>query len=189
MEIKKDDFHIDQAPAEAVGGAKPEPEERTVAHVLGTEATLGLHGQQHTHRMETNIVAEMSADEALKILGKTCNRCKHFDTEKWHSLLGRLKESSNPTDVKYLNDLRVAYLTTDSGEILQRHSVDNGQMDPDHALSQMGICRIYGKACHAISTCPAGQLVQWEGKDEATSKDTQQKEQTMLFACQAANRR
>lgn len=141
-------------------GNKLEPEQQPVtrtvelpAPAVGTETgTLG------TMRGAIEIVqpAGIFADD---LRTKCCN-CVHFDNPGFLAAKKRLEGTAEGR--KQLHVLRAALLDTGNASVRDMHADDEGDFNPDHALSTMGLCRALSElakdevAVHPLANCPEG---------------------------------
>lgn len=143
MEIKDDKLVINTQQVDAVGGAKPEPEERPAERRMdlsvnvSTSMNGGLAGSVNgagVGHMPGAIAAQMTVGEFLSN-AKPCSGCVHFNRAKMKEMLARWKQSTDPFDLWELDKLRKQ--ATSPARV--RAMIAQGK-DPDAPLFELGIC-------------------------------------------------
>lgn len=127
MDFKSDTLHVNTAPVDSVGGAKPEPEERPVDRVLTTNLPLTGTAGWRGNDVGGAVALESTVADAVSATSKMCYQCKHFKRAAWNEVRRRLQ--TDPILGRQINHLR-ANLMMDGSE-------------PEEALNQMGACAAY----------------------------------------------
>jgi len=142
--ILNEQLVVNTQPVDSVGGAKPEPEERPMAHIRtleGSKVQLStgevITGHASTVVIETNVFAE------LEYVGKQCGHCLHWDYRMGQEEFIRIEFQGSPEDKKMVAELRAQLLETGvvdgAGDF-----VGHTQVFHDETLGfikQMGACR------------------------------------------------
>ena len=201
--ILDDKFHIDQSPPETVHGAKPEPEERAVAHEMTLSPSAATNVDAHSPgairdakhgavvgAMPTTLIAEMSTYDAASIVGALCEGCVHFDQATWRARYEEMKKDTMNLAVQNdLDNLRLKFMVSKDPEIARRHGHKDGAINAEHILTNMGICSVFKMLCYPLSTCPDGHLPEWKGKTPKLEADMRAKRDLLLSGASAAVRK
>lgn len=161
MKIKKEFFHIASGQRD-MQGQKLEPEQQTAAHVVQVSIpAVGMMSGQHRGEVSGAIVVEQTAQEmALKVAGH-CGHCKHFDhVNCQHHLRAMDHPGASLENRQQVNQIRAGLIETQNAALQDRHTGHDGEMDVEHALSQLGYCRVLSEVMgeetivHPLSFCP-----------------------------------
>lgn len=132
---------IHNGPVDSVGGAKPEPEQRPVDHVVGLptdvrtkEIETGVTGQ-----IQANIQSEVvfkSDAETMANAARMCGACIHFDPLGFRELLPKLKAAGY---TETLDKLRTMFIDTGAITIddVMQNKADQAMM------SVAGLCKAW----------------------------------------------
>lgn len=179
MKIRQDLLRVRSNPYDD-RGEKIEPEQQPAQRVLTTDAEVSMQGGAAVGTLPTQIVYETTAGELARAMRHPCFSCKNFDARSWGRLYLRMTDPTAPLDQRQeLNAIRAALLTTRNAKLQNRHvSEKEGDMDPEHALSQLGICRplteIHGTPVivHPLGGCPPEVCTTTEPNGLYDPKDT-----------------
>lgn len=146
MKIDSDKLIINTGEVDAVGGAKPEPEERPVIRSMGTGVKVGVHNghqiqQNGVGLMDASINSHDTAGEFFK-RATPCQGCIHFRPDKWQTQLQRWKDSTDPVDRAELDRARAMFLGLSTQDVA---AMIAGGLNPDDQLMQLGVCMGYTK--------------------------------------------
>lgn len=144
MEIKDDRLLINTAPVDAVGGAKPEPEERPAIRQITMDVkaktNIGqLPDEIKKRTMDGSINAQMTVAQFTE-RATMCAHCQHFDNALWTKILAKWSASTDPFEQAELDQARAAVAM---GQVKGGIAGTNG--DIDAALRPMGICSAYSR--------------------------------------------
>jgi len=142
MRIKADLLRVHTGPY-APTGERIEPEQQPAQRVLVTEFPTGMQGtNQQIGAVKGEIIYDVTVGEAAKQARHPCISCRNFDRRAWRKLY--IHWSNPATSIeerKLLNGIRTALLETENAKISDRHAALDGDMDVEHALSVLGVCR------------------------------------------------
>lgn len=142
---------------------KVEPEQQTVQRVLQTDAEVSLNTARNktVGLINSEIVYETTAGEMARAMRHPCFSCKNFNKRAWRELFVSMAADTAPMEKRQeLNNIRAALLTTKNAKLQDRHVSQEGDMDVEHAISQLGICmpltEIHGEpvVVHPTGGCP-----------------------------------
>jgi len=147
--IKDDKFVINTAPVDAVGGAKPEPEERPIVRVMDTEAKTGW-GQSFDQskgdplptgagNMKAAITAESTVGHVATMGMKSCKDCVHWNPGRWKKTLNKWKNSTDPFEIA---ELEMARGMSTTGNIMLSARGEFAKIDSNLEKS-FGLCEAY----------------------------------------------
>jgi len=159
MKIRADLLRVAHVPA-MPDGTPVEPEQQPAERRL--EGEVGVTGSNGAPLGAVGgaIVAPTTAGDLARSARGFCLGCKHFSSEDWKKVVAAYQFHPDAEKREELNTLRSALLTTGNVELQNRHLDPEGDMDVEHALSQMGLCRVLTEAhrdvtgVHPISCCP-----------------------------------
>ena len=170
MNIKDDKTKIDLSPVDAVGGAKPEPEERPAERVLTVDrSSIDLKmstGKPVDSKLiapngliaNTEVDYQSTAGQLARGFRSQCQYCVHFDHAAAQGLFHTWQQDL--AGMQQLNDIRAAVLETQNAALIDRHAGLDGEIDPEHCLAQLGICRVLTEILndpmivHPMGACP-----------------------------------
>ena len=173
MKIKRDVLQIASG-AMAVDGTKLEPEQQPARRVVTVDAPValgqGTHGQ-NVGSMPVQIVTEsQNAGDLAEAMTHLCGNCKWFRNQEW---IRDLKNADSPMapmeQRRAINEIRGALLSTQNANLADMHTGQDGDLDVEAALHQLGYCKaLYefnknrGESnedatvlVHPLSCCPA----------------------------------
>ena len=157
MRIKEGFLRVNTSPVDSVHGAKPDDAERPAESVafqpipvnLSTGQSLGVMNHPGAIRTE-GIVSEFAGG-----IRRQCGQCRHFDRETWLQMRHAIEASEDILVRDELNGLRAHFLTSPDDTFINLHEGMDGDLDVEHAISSMGLCRAYT----AYLKCPEGEEV------------------------------
>lgn len=180
MKIRKDILNIRAGLRDDVG-ERIEPEQQLVQRVIDAPAaTTASHSGQQVGTMRSEIVVSSSAAEVAAVVKTPCWSCKHFDRETWLKVKSKAEGPlGSQEDRKFLNKIRAALLDSGNAELHERHVSQEGDMDVEHALAHLGVCRPLTEmdndmvVVYPLATCPASTVTatQPNGLYEAKDKE------------------
>lgn len=142
------------------GGHKVDAEAQPVQRVITTEGYANLNGQQ-AGKIPVKIISEMDAGHLASMAKKMCGGCRHFDNEEWLKRMHQIDRPDAPMEQRHAsNEIRAALLLTENANLNDLHSGADGDMDPEHAMAALGLCRALTEhyneevIVHPISSCP-----------------------------------
>jgi hypothetical protein len=147
--MKIDSQEIRIVPAtEDLGGNKLEPEERPaeIRYGMSLPLTLGTGPTQRTegapiHQVRGLATVDMTAGELANSMRKRCGDCVYFDRNGWRKLYKEWKVGTYEQQ-QNLNTLREAAERVDDDAFRAKHmDQEQGEVDTDHVLADMGICQ------------------------------------------------
>lgn len=163
MKIKADYLRIRNVPFDEAGNPI-EPEQQPVQRemVLDVNVNGSLTGQ-HLGQVPGQIIVEnATVDDYVAMSRWKCKGCKNFDMPAWKKLMRAWEDPTAPMEQrKYLNGVRAALHESGNASIVERHNDGSGELDVDHALKTLGICRPMSEIHQApiivypMSCCPA----------------------------------
>ena len=161
MRIKKEFLRFRTAPYDDAG-QKIEPEQQPVQKVMEIDAPASMRGGPAVGSIPTQVIQEMSVGELASAMRKPCFSCKHFDRRAWKLLVARWNSPNSPVEERqYLNMVRAGLLQTKNADIVSKSTGTDGDMDVEHALLMLGICRTLTEVqnapiiVHPTGACPA----------------------------------
>lgn len=123
-------------------GQRIEAEQQPAVQVIESEAVTELQRGPVVGSIPMQIITETTAGEAAQIERFKCKGCKFFDPRAWAALRRKWDDPSAPMDERrQLNGIRAAILDTQDIKFFERHAGADGDMDVEHALSELGICQ------------------------------------------------
>lgn len=141
-------------------GTKAEPEEQVVENRIVTSATeVTKGGQALDAAFPVHIVTEATAGEVAKKLAAPCGKCKFWDNRWWMKQL-KTADPLNPLNNHTLNEIRAALIGCSSVDINLLHIGKDGDLDADHAMGSLGLCRALTELqkeevlVHSSGSCP-----------------------------------
>lgn len=171
--IKGEQTLVNTTPVDAVGGAKPEPEERPLevhSIVENLAAPVRANVMQFEPKAMKIVTSEVIAT-ATHRLGKQCGNCVHWNREQGRYLLGEIVAASARGDPQATGVLH----TWRAHAIGEKH----GALDPDiytqnpnapdvvdKYIEEFGFCRAYSEMMndimlqHPTETCPSDEGLQ-----------------------------
>lgn len=179
MKIKADLLRVRSVPVDDKG-QKMEPEAQPAQRILKTDSEVTTRDGKKLGSIPTDIVYETSAGELAQAMRHPCFQCKHFDQKAWFKLFRSWTDPGAPKAMReQLNAIRAALLTTNNAKLADQHVSQEGDMDVEHALSQLGICRVLTEVhndaiiVHPTGGCPPEICTptQPDGFYEAKDKD------------------
>jgi hypothetical protein len=172
MEIKGDRIEVATGATDEKGRLL-EPEAQPARRVIDVKGNVQLSGgQQLGDTIPTRFVVE--GDDTVtwaKALMGLCKRCIHFDNPSWRRHIAENEIADAMEDRLELNKMRAYLMETQSIELQDAHASMDGDMDVEHALHSMGICRamteIYRERCvvHPLGGCPPADQPGPHGED------------------------
>lgn len=176
MDIKAEEIHVAIEQVDAVGGARPEPEERPAEHrsLTDVDVATGKIGAGPLDRVgvQSNGATIVQAGTVQEIINAELHRCENctlWDHVKWKREILPLWTSEaargNALAQDNLNRLRAIFLMSSSEELITRHaSLDDQTMDAEAAMASMGFCHAFSRPplgspndptiTHARTNCP-----------------------------------
>lgn len=146
--MKVDSPEIRIVPAtEDIGGTKLEPEERpgelrygmSLPLTLGTGPTQPVTTQRPL-QVRGLAVVDVTAGDLADAMRKRCAECQHFDRNAWRLLYKEWKVGTYEQQ-QQLNQLRAAAENVDDDAFRTKHmDPEQGEVDTDHVLADMGLC-------------------------------------------------
>lgn len=167
MKFKEEVFKVIPATHDE-GGAKLEPEERPMERRLvadGLPISLNTSGPHLTQppvarlQHDTVVTIEGTVGEFAHGLRHLCASCTYFDNELWMKRK-REWETGDISLRKQLNVLRGMLLESQNATIQEMHRGADDDMDVEHALNSLGICRALSEIqqddiiMHPLAGCP-----------------------------------
>lgn len=159
MKIKADLLRIGHG-ALSPKGEKLEPEEKPVERVLVTDFDANMKSGQHVGSIPGSIHYRDTAGDFAQKMRSQCWSCKHFNNDAWRAYRRSVELSDSMERRRELNAIRAALLDTGNAQIQERHTSQEGDMDVEHALSVLGICKAMTETfqdpviVYPIGTCP-----------------------------------
>ena len=143
MDIKSDTLQV--LPVTHSPDGKPlEPEERPAQRVLGVAVAPTGHivpGQPVTIGVPTTINIEGTAGEFAQGFRHQCQSCIHFSPAAWQTLRAKWENSPDLIERKFVNGIRGMLLSSGNAQLAERHMGQDEELDVEHALQAMGLCR------------------------------------------------
>jgi hypothetical protein len=146
--MKVDAPEIRIVPAtEDLGGNKLEPEQRPGELRYGMSVPLTL-GTGPAQKVATAVpmqvrgvaVVDVTAGDLADAMRKRCADCKHFDRNAWRVLYKEWKVGTHEQQLQ-LNELRAAAEQVEDDAFRTKHmDPEQGEVDTDHVLGDMGLC-------------------------------------------------
>lgn len=138
MELKNDRIVVNDAPVDAVGGAKPEPEERPAERQADTESPVtwgqGAGAKPLPPGANPSLPATITAPGAVHEmfdLMSNCASCKHFNLRRGQKYVERLAAGRSFEDRQELNVVLLALCPS------------GPNVDPRDGLPFVGTCDVY----------------------------------------------
>lgn len=144
MKIRADKIRIRTVPFDDKGD-KMEPEAQPVQRIFETESQVTSQDGTLKGATPTQVIYETTVGELATAMRSPCFSCKHFDAHAWQKILSVWNDPTSSLEQRaQLNQCRAALLQTGNAELQEAHTnpLDKEQdMDVEHALSVLGICR------------------------------------------------
>lgn len=141
LKIKADVLRIRNSALNAKG-EKLEPEQQPAQRVLVTEFDASMQGGPKKGAIKGEVVYESTAGQLAAAIRNPCWSCSHFDKVAWKRLHSAWGDPTAPIDSrKQLNGIRAALLETSNAQIIEKSQTQEGDMDVEHAMGLLGICR------------------------------------------------
>jgi len=140
-------------------GNKIEPEQAPARRVLDVSDGILVNGKKTEKELPISVSMELPAGRLAVGLSEPCASCKHFDAKAWKEY--RRKLESTAEGQKELNRMRYAIIGTGNAALQARHAGADGDLDVEHALSMLGICRPLTELLrdvtivYPMATCPS----------------------------------
>lgn len=156
----KDTIRVGGALSDADGN-KLEPEQQPVTRTVEMPAEARGTETGRVGSMRGTIEIVQPAGIFAEDLRTKCCNCAHFDNPGF--LLAKRRLESTAEGRRELNNLRAALLDTGNMAVRDMHADEEGDMNAEHALSTMGLCRAWGEiqkdevAVHPLANCPSEQ--------------------------------
>ncbi len=136
---------IDIAEVDAVGGAKPEPEERPMHDVRQLEPnrqTLSTGEQVSTMQQGMVVVVQSNVQAEMESFGKQCANCYHFNHRLGQQQLTDMQEFGSPEDKKMIAELRAQVLDSGFVENIGEYTSVNDVFRDEtmQFVREMGMC-------------------------------------------------
>lgn len=137
---------VNAVEVDAVGGAKPEPEERPFidASLMEVEKQV-MHDHATGQRKEIPVVKQAviteisSVADQLEAYGKYCQNCRYFNRPMGQQELMRIQAFGTPQEKRSIQELRVRLeMDSEEPDITTLDRVYNSMADS--FISQMGLC-------------------------------------------------
>jgi hypothetical protein len=126
----------------APDGSKVEPEAQPMQRALVTDFSASSQQGTALGQMKGEIVYDTTAGEMAQAMRRPCFTCKSFDKRAWKKLFLYWNDPLSPMhEREQLNGVRAAILGTNNAKIVEKSQGSDGDMDVEHALSLLGICR------------------------------------------------
>lgn len=128
----------------AVDGTKLEPEQQPVRRVVTIDAPVDLRGTgQVVGSIPTEVVTEnRTADDVARGFTHLCGNCKWFRNHEWVRDLRNADSPMAPLERRRaINEIRGALLTTRNADLASMHEGQDGDLDVEAALHQLGYCK------------------------------------------------
>jgi len=160
MKIKADFLRISTATHDA-GGARIEPEEQMAQRVQTVEVPATLrtaNGEVDAGSMKGAIVQERPAIQIAHDLQGQCFRCRWFNVKRFRTWLR--DNTKSVEGMKRINEIRWWMSTTNNHALAERHVGEDGEIDAEHGLTQLGICGPLSEMAkdeviiHMTGSCP-----------------------------------
>jgi hypothetical protein len=160
-------------------GAPVEPEQQA-AEVVQPIETFVTIGRSHLARdipMHTlpqavqeaamvakthaHIAHQTTAGELAQSVAARCMNCVHFDHDWWMRIKRDAEDSGDKDRLFDLNIARGMLGTTGNAKVHEMHDDGSGDIDLEHALNSLGICKALTDhfkdhvITHPLSSCPA----------------------------------
>lgn len=166
MVVTEQDEKVNNAEVDAIGGAKPEPEERPLIVEMkiapGTGESAVAPGEAELKLDAAKTVSiEMTVEERAMLLGKYCGNCVHFNHRGGQQQLERMSFRGTPAERAHLKSL--------FSELTEQQPVDQAGEDivtadeaftptyAEKAMSRMGMCNAITSAVVEVTlTMPEG---------------------------------
>lgn len=146
MKIRKDILQVGSGML-SVDGTKLEAEQQPVRRVLTVDAPV-THGSgpgngRNVGAIATEIVTEnQSAIDVATHRMSLCGNCKWFRNPEW---IRDLNNADSPLATierrRMVNEIRGALLTTRNANLAEMHEGQDGDLDVEAALRQLGYCK------------------------------------------------
>lgn len=159
MDIKNDEIRISTVNFTKEGD-KLEPEEQAAARILTGTAPLTHGTTKLAGNIPMQVIGETTVGDLARTFRRQCRTCKHFDHDNWVRILRTKALSEVRTDQEELNKLRAGLLQTQNASVHDMHLGQDGDIDIEHALASLGICRALTETLndaiivHPLSSCP-----------------------------------
>lgn len=147
MKIDQQEIRVVPATTDPATGEKLEPEERpaeirnytAMPLVMGSDPrNVSFAGPSLTVRGVVSV--DMVAGEVADALRKRCADCRHYDRKAWMHLYRQWRVGSYEEQQK-LNALRATASSVGDEDYRQKHmDAEQGEVDVEHAIQDMGIC-------------------------------------------------
>lgn len=186
---------VNTAEVDAVGGAKPEPEERPVVDALLLEPNkVALsNGAEIDSMKKMELHTIRPVGDMLESFGKYCKNCKHFNWQLGQREVLRINVQGSPQEKLTLKETRANFFETqyeESGTDILAPASDVFHDESDTFISQLGLCAamssFWQDAClvhPAQQTCPQDVPFMYEAKDaEQERRDTLLRDQLLGVA-------
>lgn len=164
MKINGDFIRVNPAGVDgvdAVGGAKPEPEQVQAERVIETEGFIQMgngpndpNGKQIGTMRDSsmNIIADVGTFERL---AERCKVCKHFNKTWWTNLRSSMQDGNDANGALRENEVRAALMERGLGSL----DVAADELDVERAMQSLGVCNAYSSLgneliLHPEATCP-----------------------------------
>lgn len=166
MKIDKTEIRVIPATHDLATGEKLEPEQRPAEMVLHTSGTLQMGNDPRTVKIGEGgartipgiVSVDMVAGDLADALRNRCRDCAHFDRPAWIALYKKWRVGTYEEQQK-LNELRsMADLVNDEDYRAKHMDPEQGELDTEHAIQDMGICHVLTDYWSAIKGAPDEQL-------------------------------
>lgn len=144
-------------------GTPAEAEEQTVSHVIRMDSDVTGHMTPGTveGQLPTAVVVQSQVADIIQKVKNPCMLCRNFDNEGFIEMFKRADHPAAPLELRsMMNEIRMQLLRTGNVEINARSSGQDGDLDVEHAIRQMGICRALSEMMsdlvfvHPVGGCP-----------------------------------
>lgn len=142
-------------------GEHVEPEQQRVQQVTPMDFAASMRDGRAVGTLPGEIIRETTAGEMALAMRKPCFSCKHFDRAAWKKLYFKWNDPGSPMEMRnFLQNIRAHLLETQNVELVDKHQTQEGDLDVEHAILAMGVCRPLTEITNDVAivypraTCP-----------------------------------